>query len=198
MKDTEMRGMVLQAFYEKRRAEKPDLGFNDFDLPIGKDDFLRVAEQLAEHGLLDWHPLRGSQNQRVDGRGSITSFGVDVIESDGEESPIRMEFPDTNAALIIEPRTRPDQHMIAQLQIGGQPYACAAVDPHAAAQPGPEQPQDQGTPAMQQRRRKACQHQPGQFPDHPVHAVGQREAGTAFKRARHLGVERGHRLPCAG
>lgn len=95
MKDTEMRGMVLQAFYEKRRAEKPDLGFNDFDLPIGKDDFLRVAEQLAEHGLLDWHPLRGSQNQRVDGRGSITSFGVDVIESDGEESPIRMEFPDT-------------------------------------------------------------------------------------------------------
>lgn len=95
MKDTQMRGMVLQAFYENRRAEKPDQGFKDFDLPIGKDDFLRIAEQLAEHGLLDWHPLRGSQNQRVDGRGSITSFGVDVIESEGEESPIRMEFPVT-------------------------------------------------------------------------------------------------------
>jgi len=95
MKDTQMRGMILQGFYEKRRAEKPDLGFNDFELPIGKDDFLRVCEQLAEHGLLDWHPLRGSKNQRVDGRGSISAAGVDVTESDGEDSPIRMEFPVT-------------------------------------------------------------------------------------------------------
>jgi len=95
MKDTEMRGMILNAFYEKRRSERPDLGFDDFDLSIGKDDFLRVSDQLAENGMLDWHPLRGNKNQRVDGQGSITAFGVDVIEGDGEGSPIRMEFPTT-------------------------------------------------------------------------------------------------------
>lgn len=95
MKDTEMRGMILNGYYEKRRSQRPDLGFDDFALPIDKDDFLRVSEQLAEHGMLDWHPLRGNKNQRIDGCGSITALGVDVIESDGEDSPIRMEFPVT-------------------------------------------------------------------------------------------------------
>ncbi|MEZ5302580.1 MAG: hypothetical protein R3F11_18385 [Verrucomicrobiales bacterium] len=40
MKDTELRGVVLKALYDKRRDEKRYLGYEDFDLDISKDDFL--------------------------------------------------------------------------------------------------------------------------------------------------------------
>lgn len=71
-----MKQIVLQALYERRRDEKRFLGYGDFNLPISRDDFLRVAEQLIE-----WKPLTGSHGQRVDGRGYINGNGVDSIES---------------------------------------------------------------------------------------------------------------------
>lgn len=95
MKDTELRAVVLQALYDKRRDEKRYLGYEDFDLDISKDDFLRIADQLEEHGLIEWKPLIGSQGQRVDGRGYITGDGVSAIETDGEDSPLRIEMPVT-------------------------------------------------------------------------------------------------------
>ncbi|MFL6519186.1 MAG: hypothetical protein ACJ8NS_03120 [Chthoniobacterales bacterium] len=87
MKDSDLRNIVLQKFYDKRRdvpqrwCPYPD----DFkDLPPGSPDFTmadvyRVCEQLAEQGLVDWKPT-GLHGHVVRGDGKITAAGVDHIE----------------------------------------------------------------------------------------------------------------------
>lgn len=95
MKDTEFRGIVLNAFYEARTRGGGPLGFDDLQLGISKDDFVRISDQLDEHGLIEWHPIPGNQGQTIDGLGTISACGVDVIESEGEDSPLRIEMPVT-------------------------------------------------------------------------------------------------------
>lgn len=89
MKDNEIRGLVLQKYYDKRRQGFFQWSKEDFaDLPptvdIDSADLFRACDQLAEHGLIEWKPLRG-RGQTVGGVGKITAFGVDVIE--GESKP---------------------------------------------------------------------------------------------------------------
>jgi hypothetical protein len=92
MKDHELRAVVLQRFYELRgqinRSWKPeDLG-NEAE--VAADDFYRTCDQLAEHGLIEWQPIRGSRIGHLftrGGLGQITAKGVDVIEGT-TQSPI--------------------------------------------------------------------------------------------------------------
>lgn len=95
MKDTEIRWIVLQAFYEQRRSEKKHLEYTDLSLNIPATDFLRCADQLHEHGLIHWIPLQDRRGQTVGGAGHISADGVDAIESGGQDSPIRLEVPVT-------------------------------------------------------------------------------------------------------
>ncbi len=59
MKDTELRGILLQHFYERRREQwflpKPE----DLGVPVTEQDVLQVCDQLAEHGMLEWKSLKG-------------------------------------------------------------------------------------------------------------------------------------------
>ncbi len=80
MKDTELRGLILQAFYDRRQTRvilRPSAGW--IDSRTSDDDVVRISEQLGDHGLLDWHP------DYEGGVGIITAYGVDVVE--GEKSP---------------------------------------------------------------------------------------------------------------
>ena len=64
----------------------------DFNPPIKKDDILYISEQLSQHGLIDWKPLKNGP-RLVDGSGKITANGIDVIENDGLNSPIQIFIP---------------------------------------------------------------------------------------------------------
>ena len=82
MKDVDLRGVVLQKFYEVRNRE-PSM-VDPLRLPgldaIEPDHIrlLNICEQLAEHGLLHWRSLRGLT---IDGgMGNISASGIDVVE----------------------------------------------------------------------------------------------------------------------
>jgi RIP homotypic interaction motif len=82
MTDGEMRGLVLQKFYdlrnEDRRVQLPAL---ESIAPDNIDQLLNVCEQLSQHGLLDWETSRAiGMGGDVGGIGKITASGVDVIE----------------------------------------------------------------------------------------------------------------------
>src|ERR1700730_582054 len=84
MKDNEIRGIVLQRYYDKRRDGEfqwSNEDVQDLTRTAGFDhvDLFRACDQLAEHGLIDWDPIRHG-TQTIAGAGKITAFGVDVIE----------------------------------------------------------------------------------------------------------------------
>jgi hypothetical protein len=82
LKDGELRGVILEKFYEVRNQEPrmvDPLRLPGLDL-IEPDQIrgLNICEQLEEHGLLHWKSFRGLQS--IGGIGHISATGVDVIE----------------------------------------------------------------------------------------------------------------------
>ncbi|MEW6438803.1 MAG: hypothetical protein AB1508_16720 [Pseudomonadota bacterium] len=81
MSDAELRGLVLQVFYEvrhevdwfslKQLAEK----LEDFDFDV----LGNICDQLGEKNLITWKPLRSGMGIAA-GMGRITSDGIDVLE----------------------------------------------------------------------------------------------------------------------
>ena len=94
MKDTDLRGIMLQQFYERRREGYIGFGATGVALlriPTGVDplDALRVCAQLGEHGLLEWS---GSADEDFAyGAGKISATGVDVAEGEAS-SPISIHL----------------------------------------------------------------------------------------------------------
>jgi len=90
MKDSEIRGLILQWYYERRRESwslpKPD----DIGHGLTEKDILHVADQLAEHNLLEWKKL-GSHGEIRAGMGKINAFGIDIVEGDAQ-SDLKIEF----------------------------------------------------------------------------------------------------------
>ena len=92
MKDSVVRGCLLQLLYEHRsegllpfgQAEKavlPPAGIN-------RRDWLRAVAQLSEHRLIDWKPLEDKSGMGLlSGFAKINDFGVKVLEA-GVEPPI--------------------------------------------------------------------------------------------------------------
>lgn len=91
MTDNELRGVILQKFYDLRHSqnliELQDLAH------VGTEDWQRTANicvQLEQHGLILWKPL-DSMTGTVAGTGKISAFGVDVIEGHAR-APISISF----------------------------------------------------------------------------------------------------------
>nr|WP_315899695.1 hypothetical protein [Qipengyuania gaetbuli] len=57
--------------------------------------------------------------------------------------------------LVVVERLRTDQHVVAQLEIGGPPNARTLMDTAIAAEPRTESLEDQRTPRVEDRRRPA-------------------------------------------
>lgn len=89
-KDSELRATVLQWFYDHRREGWIEP--NDSALP--PQDFFAICDQLREHSLIEWKPLR-SMGHTIRGMGKITAFGVDAVESEGHVAGIKLAFPVT-------------------------------------------------------------------------------------------------------
>jgi hypothetical protein len=93
MKDTDLRAIVLQKYYQKRReghSQWKESDFTDVEENLDGSDIFRICDQLAEHGLIDWKPVR-SRGGTIGGIGKITANGIDVIEGTSR-SPISMTF----------------------------------------------------------------------------------------------------------
>lgn len=86
MRDNELRGIILQKFYDVRH-ETDAVNLSDLAgwFPqINPNVIFNICGQLEENGLIKWQALRGNNNNMF-GRGKITSEGVDVIE--GNKAP---------------------------------------------------------------------------------------------------------------
>lgn len=90
MKDTQLRGIILQRYYERRREgwflPKPE----DLGVEVNEQDILAVCDQLGEHNLLEWK-VRKDHGVVHAGMGKITAFGVDVVEGEAV-ADIKVEF----------------------------------------------------------------------------------------------------------
>jgi hypothetical protein len=90
MKDTELRGIVLQCYYDKRRESMFTPKVEDFQEQITLEDICAISGQLDEHGLITWKAIK-SFGGVVFGLGKITALGIDVVE--GVTAPdIKVEF----------------------------------------------------------------------------------------------------------
>jgi hypothetical protein len=92
MKDSVVRGCLLQLLYEHRSEGLLPFGQGEQAvLPpagINRRDWLRAVAQLSEYRLIDWTPLEDKSGMGLlSGFAKINDFGVKVLEA-GVEPPI--------------------------------------------------------------------------------------------------------------
>ena len=96
MKDSVVRGCLLQLLYERRSEGSIPFGQGEQAvLPpggISRRDWLRAVAQLSEYGLIDWTPLEDKSGMgQLSGFAKINDFGVKVLEA-GVASPISISI----------------------------------------------------------------------------------------------------------
>jgi hypothetical protein len=102
MKDSVVRGCLLQLLYERRSEGSIPFGHAEQAVPppggISRRDWLRAVAQLSEYRLIDWTPLEDKSGMGLlSGFAKINDFGVKVLEA-GVAPPIR---------IFIDERQRP-------------------------------------------------------------------------------------------
>ena len=107
MKDSVVRGCLLQLLYEHRSEGLLPFGQAEQAVPppagINRRDWLRAVAQLSEHRLIDWTPLEDKSGMGLlSGFAKINDFGVKVLEA-GVESPIRVSIDKSRRPAISQP-----------------------------------------------------------------------------------------------
>jgi hypothetical protein len=96
MKDSVVRGRLLQLLYQRRSEGSIPFGHIEQAVPppggISRRDWLRAVAQLSEYGLIDWTPLEDKSGMGLlSGFAKINDFGVKVLEG-GVESPVSISI----------------------------------------------------------------------------------------------------------
>ena len=99
MKDSVVRGCLLQLLYERRSEGSIPFGQvkQAVRAPAGisRRDWLRAVAQLSEYRLIDWTPLEDKSGMGLlSGFAKINDFGVKVLEA-GVASPIRISIDES-------------------------------------------------------------------------------------------------------
>src|SRR5216684_1984899 len=94
MKDSVVRGRLLQLLYERRSERSIPFGHGEQAVPppegINRRDWLRAVAQLSEYRLIDWTPLEDQSGMGLlSGFAKINDFGIKVLEA-GAAPPIRI------------------------------------------------------------------------------------------------------------
>src|SRR5204863_2004687 len=94
MKDSIVRGCLLQLLYERRSEGSIPFGQREQAVPppggISRRDWLRAVAQLSEYRLIDWTPLEDKSGMgQLSGFAKINDFGVQAVEG-GVAGPIRI------------------------------------------------------------------------------------------------------------
>jgi hypothetical protein len=92
MKDSVVRGRLLQLLYERRSEGPLPFGQGEQAVPppggINRRDWLRAVAQLSEYRLIDWTPLEDQSGMGLlSGFAKINDLGVKVLEA-GATPPI--------------------------------------------------------------------------------------------------------------
>ena len=92
MKDSVVRGCLLQLLYERRSEGSIPFGQGEQAVPppggISRRDWLRALAQLSEYHLIDWTPVEDQGGMGLlSGFAKINDFGVQVLEG-GVAPPI--------------------------------------------------------------------------------------------------------------
>lgn len=90
MKDTQLRGLLLEVFYRRRREDLFVPTAEEIGVEVGEQDILQVCDQLAQYRMIEWKSLRMSGNIH-EGMGKISAFGINVIEGSADPD-INVEF----------------------------------------------------------------------------------------------------------
>src|ERR1700726_1538371 len=109
MKDSVVRGRMLQLLYERRREGSIPFGHAEQAVPppegINRRDWLRAVAQLSEYRLIDWTPLEDQTGMGLlSGFAKINDLGVKVLEA-GVVSPIRISIDESRRTTV--PRKQP-------------------------------------------------------------------------------------------
>jgi hypothetical protein len=121
MKDSVVRGCLLQLLYERRTEGSTPLGHMEQAVPapgsISRRDWLRAAAQLSEYGLIDWTPLEDKSGMGLlSGFAKINDFGIQVIEA-GVAPPIRISIDEGRRIAVPQPGQAPIAVSTPQQQI---------------------------------------------------------------------------------
>ena len=91
MTDSELRGIVLRQFYDRRLEQFVDVKLSEFNEIFSFVELQNICRQLSEKGLIGkWHPVMTGGGPSV-GIGQITAEGVDVVEGNAT-APISITF----------------------------------------------------------------------------------------------------------
>jgi hypothetical protein len=109
MKDSVVRGRLLQLLYERRREGSIPFGHGEQAVPspegINRRDWLRAVAQLSEYRLIDWTPLEDQSGMGLlSGFAKINDFGVKVLEG-GVASPISISIDESRRTTVPRRQT---------------------------------------------------------------------------------------------
>ncbi len=111
MKDSVVRGCVLQLLYERRSEGSIPFGRAEQAVPppegINRRDWLRAVAQLSEYHLIDWTPLEDRSGMGLlSGFAKINDFGVKVLEG-GVASPISISIDESRRTTVPQQQQAP-------------------------------------------------------------------------------------------
>jgi hypothetical protein len=111
MKDSVVRGCLLQLLYERRSEGSIPFGHAEQAVPppggISRHDWLRAVAQLSEYCLIDWTPLKDQSGMGLlSGFAKINDFGVKVLEG-GVASPIRISIDEGRRTTVPQQEQAP-------------------------------------------------------------------------------------------
>src|SRR6266480_2196195 len=111
MKDSVVRGRLLQLLYERRREGSIPFGHGEQAVPppegINRRDWLRAVAQLSEYSLIDWTPLEDQSGMGLlSGFAKINDFGVKVLEGD-VSSPISISIDESRRTTVPQQQQAP-------------------------------------------------------------------------------------------
>ena len=104
MKDSVVRGCLLQLLYERRTEGSIAFGHIEQGVPppagINRRDWLRAVAHLSEYRLIDWTPLEDKSGMGLlSGFAKINDFGVRVLEA-GVAPPIRIVIDESRRTTV--------------------------------------------------------------------------------------------------
>jgi hypothetical protein len=104
MKDSVVRGCLLQLLYERRSEGSLAFGQGEQAVwppgGISRRDWLRAVAQLSEYGLIDWTPLEDKTGMGLlSGFAKINDLGIQVIEG-GVAPPIQISIDERRRTTV--------------------------------------------------------------------------------------------------
>src|SRR5881227_3428903 len=111
MKDSVVRGCLLQLLYERRSEGSIPFGQGEQAvLPpggINHRDWLRALAQLSEYHLIDWTPVEDQSGMGLlSGFAKINDFGVKVLEG-GVAAPISISIDESRRTTVPQQQQAP-------------------------------------------------------------------------------------------